>query len=145
MADGHRKTLVQAALPRALATSSGAGHLLYTNKGTLFAIPFDPERLETHGTAVPLLDDVAYDAAVGTAQFDVARNGTLVYRRSSAAASSGMMTVQWLDATGKKEPLRAKAGAYGYPQLSPDGKRIAMQVVEGSSPDIGFTISSGIR
>ena len=47
-----------------------------------------------------------------------------------------MMTFQWLDATGKKEPLRAKAGVYSNPQLSPDGKRLAMQVTEGSSADI---------
>ena len=122
--------------PLYLATSPGAGHLVYANKGTLFAIPVDPERLETHGTAVPILDDVAYNPAVGAAQFDVAGNGTLVYRRSSAAASPGMVTLQWLDATGRKEPLQAKAGAYSDPQLSPDGKRVAMQVTEESGQDI---------
>ena len=61
LADGNRKTLVPGGTsPHYLATSNGAGHLIYTNKGTLFAIPFDPERLETQGTAVPILDDVAY-------------------------------------------------------------------------------------
>ncbi|MBZ5631783.1 MAG: protein kinase [Acidobacteriia bacterium] len=136
LADGHRKTLVPGGTSALyLATSSGAGHLVYTTKGTLFAILFDPERLETHGTAVPILDDVAYNPAVGAAQFDVAGNGTLVYRRSSAA-SSGMMSLQWLDATGNKEPLRAKPGAYTNPRLSSDGKRVAMLIIEGSNQDI---------
>lgn len=136
LADGHRKTLVPGGTsPRYLPTSNGTGHLVYTNKGTLFAIPFDPERLETQGTALPILDDVAYNPEVGAAQFDVAGNGTLVYRRSGAA-SSGMMTLQWLDATGKKEPLLAKPGAYTNPRLSSDGKRVAMIVSEGSNQDI---------
>ena len=46
------------------------------------------------------------------------------------------MTLQWVDPTGKKEPLRAKPGVYRYPSLSPDGKRVALAVTEGGSQDI---------
>jgi Tol biopolymer transport system component len=137
LANGNRKTLVPGGTSaRYLPTSNGTGHLVYTNKGTLFAIPFDPDRLETRGTAVPILDDVAYQALTGAAQFVFAGNGTLVYRKSGGAASSSMSTLQWLDATGKKEPLRAKAGDYSFPHLSPDGKRVAMVVSEGSNQDV---------
>ena len=66
---------------RYLPTSNGTGHLVYTNRGTLFAIPFDPDRLETRGTAVPILDDVAYQALLAalslisleTARWSIAR------------------------------------------------------------------------
>jgi serine/threonine-protein kinase len=34
--------------------------------------------------------------------------------------------VQWLDSAGKLEPLLAKPGAYARPQVSPDGKRLAL-------------------
>jgi len=34
--------------------------------------------------------------------------------------------VQWLDGTGKTQPLLAKPDAYGYPRLSPDGERLAL-------------------
>jgi hypothetical protein len=37
--------------------------LIYTYQATVFAIAFDVNRLETRGTAVPILDDVAYDPA----------------------------------------------------------------------------------
>jgi serine/threonine-protein kinase len=47
-----------------------------------------------------------------------------------------MMTLQWLDARGKTEPLRAKPGAYSNPRLSSDGNRVAMLVIEGSNRDI---------
>ena len=33
--------------PRYLATSNGTGHLMYLNKATLFAVPFDLDKLET--------------------------------------------------------------------------------------------------
>ena len=44
---------------------AGPGHLVYVNKATLFAVPFDLDKLETRGTAVPVLDDVAYHARPG--------------------------------------------------------------------------------
>jgi eukaryotic-like serine/threonine-protein kinase len=109
--------------------------LLYTNKNTLFAVPFDLDKLETYGTAVPVLDDVAYLAAPEIGHFSLSPSGSVVYRRAVGGAST-MATVQWVDATGKKEPLRAKPGAYTAPVLSPDGKRVALSVREGGSSDI---------
>jgi Tol biopolymer transport system component len=99
--------------------------LVYVNQATLFAVAFDLAKLETRGTAVPVLDDVAYYPGTGTGQFDVSRTGTLVYRRASGAASA-LTTVQWVDPTGKKEQLRAKPGTFQSLRLSPDGKRVAL-------------------
>jgi serine/threonine-protein kinase len=136
LADRHRKIVARGgATPRYLATSSGAGHLVYVNRGALFAIPFDLDKLETRGTAVPILDDVDYERQTGTGQFNFSRTGTLVYRRASGGALA-MTTVQWVDPTGKKEPLRAKPGGYAGLSLSPDGKRIALTVTERGSGDI---------
>lgn len=143
LADRHRKAVARGGqYPRYLPSSSGAtsgvsGHLIYVNKATMFAIPFDLDRLETRGTAVPVLYDVAYDSLTGTSQFDISGTGTLVYRRASGAGSP-MRTMQWLDPTGKKEPIQAKPGAYGDLRLSPDGKRIALTVGEGASRDVWF-------
>jgi serine/threonine protein kinase len=134
LADRHRKTLVRGgAWPRYLPS----GHLIYVNKGTLFAVPFDLNRLETRGTAVPVLDDVAYQPLTSApAALDFSNAGTLIYRRGSAGGSSRLMTVQWVDQTGRKEPLRAKPGIYTSPRLSPDGKRLALVVTEGAGQDI---------
>jgi Tol biopolymer transport system component len=139
LADRRRKIVARGGQsPRYLATSSRFGHLVYVNKATLFAIPFDLDKLETRGTAVPVLDDVAYSSVTGGGQFDFSLgpsgHGTLVYRRGSAASS--MMTLQWVDPTGKREPLGASPGAYSYPSLSPDGKRVALEVTEGGSADV---------
>jgi DNA-binding winged helix-turn-helix (wHTH) protein len=119
LADRRRKTLVRGAANPLYLPSN---HLIYVRKGTLFAIPFDLARLEVHGAAVPVLDQVAYNAITDAAQFDLSHNGTLVYRRAGGAPRKS--TVQWLEATGKKEPLLAKPGEYKEPRLSPDGKRL---------------------
>ena len=109
LADRRRKTLVQGgASPRYLPTSKESGHLVYVTGATMFAIPFDLKALETRGTAVPVLNDVAADFAVGSGQFDVSNTGTLVYRRGNAEASG--RTVQWVDPSGKREPLVDKPG-----------------------------------
>ena len=138
-ADRRRKTVARGGVSaRYLPTSNRTGYLVYANRGTLFAVPFDLERLETRGTAVPVLDDVAYGtegpAALG-AKFAFSPSGTLVYRKGIGAASA-MTTVQWLDSAGKKQPLLDKPGVYSAPRLSPDGKRLAMQVLEGSDAHI---------
>jgi serine/threonine protein kinase/Tol biopolymer transport system component len=138
LADRHRKTVSRGTSPRYLATSNGTGHLVYLNKASLFAIPFDLDKLETRGTALPILDDVAYNPTFGRAELAVSGapsgHGTLVYRKGGGDAR--LLTVAWLDGAGKTQPLLAKPGVYGRPNLSPDGRRLALVVTDGSGADI---------
>jgi len=46
-----------------------------------------------------------------------------------------MTTIQWVDPSGKREPLWPKPDAYQFPSASPDGSRIAVGV-RGSSQDV---------
>jgi dipeptidyl aminopeptidase/acylaminoacyl peptidase len=130
LADGKRKIVARGGQsPRYLATSDRTGHLVYVNRATLFAVPFDLDTLEARGTAVPVLDDVAYAGSVGTGHFDVSRTGTFVYRRAGGGADR-LTTVQWVDPLGKRESLLAKPGLYANAILSPDGTRVALTVSE---------------
>jgi WD40 repeat protein/predicted Ser/Thr protein kinase len=138
LADRRRKIVARGgSISRYLPTSSGVGHLLYLNKGTLFAIPFDLAKLEAHGTAVPVLDDVR-NANFGISPFDFSSapsgHGTLVYRK--AGGVEGLATLQWVDSNGKIEPLRLKPGLYSRPILSPDGKRVTLSISEGGISDV---------
>ena len=135
LADRGRKTVARGHSPRYLAESSGAGYLVYNNRTTLFAIPFDLETLETRGTAVPVLDDVANDSSTGSAHFSVTSTGTLVYRRAGVVASADT-TLQWIDPAGKREPLLAKPGGYQDLRLSPDGARVALTVQDSGGRDV---------
>jgi serine/threonine-protein kinase len=100
-----------------------SGHLVFVHQGALFGVKFDPDRLEVHGSPVPLLEDVAANPATGGGQFDFSTTGTFVYAAGKNAAQSWQ--VAWLDAAGTTQPLLALPGAYGAPRLSPDGKKLA--------------------
>jgi eukaryotic-like serine/threonine-protein kinase len=135
LADRKRKIVARGGhSPRYVSASDGSGYLIYTNRAALFAIPFDLEKLEPRGTAVRMLDDIAHNSLNKIGQFDISRTGTLVYRSGSEA--SAQMMVQWVDATGKKEPLWATPGTYEHPSLSPDGKRIALTIADGGNRDV---------
>ena len=133
LTDRQRKTLIRGA---GYARYLPSGHLIYSNQGTMFAVPFDLEALETRGTAVAVLDDIASDPVANVAQFDVSRTGTLVYRRTGARAPA-ISTAQWLDRAGRLEALLAKPAEYvSTPRLSPDGKRVALAIKDGTNQDI---------
>jgi len=125
LADHRRKVVYQGATsPRYVATSSKGGYLLYAVRNTLFAVPFDLERLETRDAAVPVLGDVERKSDSFDSQYDVSLTGTLIYRK--AAASTQTSTLQWIDASGKRTPLVRVTGEIDTPRLSPDGKRLAV-------------------
>ena len=130
LADRRRKTLQQGGTyGRYVPSSNGRdGHLIYVNRGTLFAVPFDLEALAVRGTPSPVLEQVSYSSAYGYAQFDFSQKGTLVYRSGSAEGS--LLTVQWLDSAGKMQPLLAKPDAYQSARLSPDGQRLAISTTD---------------
>src|SRR5262249_1695353 len=84
-----------------------------------------------------VLDDVGYgNANVGL--FDVSRTGTLIYRRVRVdAAPLPLMTLQWIDSSGRKEPLGLKPAPYGNThRLAPDAKRSGVTIREGANEDI---------
>ncbi len=109
---------------RYLAASGGKGYLTYVNRGTLFAVAFDVEKLETSGSPVPVLQQVSYSSMFGSAKLSFSRTGTLVYRSREIDASRVM--IQWIDANGKSQPLLDKPGLFVNPQFSPDGERLAV-------------------
>jgi len=133
--DRSRKTLQRGTYGRYLPTATGAGHLVYIRKDTLFAVPFSPDTLEVSGTPVPVLQKVSYSANSGSAQFDFSSDGTLVYR-SRGESERGMVTLQWLSSGGKLQSLPAQPGVYSQPHFSPDGKLLALTVASETGTDI---------
>jgi hypothetical protein len=52
-----------------------SGHLIYMLRGTLFAAPFDLDRLEMTGEPVPVLEGVVASTGTGRVQLAVSANG----------------------------------------------------------------------
>jgi Tol biopolymer transport system component/predicted Ser/Thr protein kinase len=121
----HRKTLqLGGTYGRFLPGSGGKGYLIYVSRGTLFAVPFDPEKLATSGSPKPVLQQVSYSSMFGSAKLSFSRTGTLIYRSREIDVSH--VIVQWLDADGKTHPLLDRPGLFVSPHLSPDGERLAV-------------------
>jgi Tol biopolymer transport system component/predicted Ser/Thr protein kinase len=116
---------------RYIVTPDG-GRFIYSHGGTLFAAPFDLDRLTLTGGAVPVTDGV-YASLNGGSEFAVSRNGTVVYVPGKGQSAG---TIQWIDQQGKLAPLLATPGDYYSPRFSPDGKRLAISVNRGSETAI---------
>ena len=89
------------------------GHLLFVNKGTLFAVPFKAlGGLTASGSPVPVVREVTASPE-GGAQVAFSTNGLLVYLRG--AAKTPRFPVVWVDRQGGVTPLLEETGTYGNP------------------------------
>ena len=101
-----------------------SGHLVYLDKGTLFAVPFDPDALELRARPCACWTRSHTARHSVARRLTLSRTGTLVYR--SSRAGQGLVTVQWVDSSDKTKPLLPVPGNYLSPTLSPDGSRLAL-------------------
>ena len=128
---GERKVLVNGGYYGRYVSS---GHLLYFRERTLFAAPFDLDRLEVTGPAVPAVEGVRSNSSSGTAQFDVSRDGTLSYVAGGATADS--TPIRWLDRSGQLSMMRNTPSNWSNPSFSPDGRLLAIDIHDGTQSDI---------
>jgi eukaryotic-like serine/threonine-protein kinase len=117
------------------ARYASTGHLVYTSGQTLKAIVFDPVARRIRGDPVSLPDiAVATSPDNGAAEFAVSETGTLLFI-TPAAPDQNRRRLWWVDRQGKEEPLALAPGRYGYPRISPDGTRVALDI-PGANRDI---------
>jgi len=113
----------------------GRHYLTYlTAEGALFAVPFDPDRAQVTGPAVPVLPSVRMNSAAGIAKMGHSRNGILVWLGGDAARRELML----VDASGRTQGAGTPPDLYESPRFSPDGRRIAVGIGDllGGRPDI---------
>ena len=109
------------------------GHLVFVRERTLVAVPFDLDRLAVTGSPVPILHGVLSDAGQGEAHFAFSESGNLVYVPEAGVQQNSIV---YLDREGHEEPYRAEARAYRWPRFSPDGRRLAVAVMEQGNRDV---------
>jgi Tol biopolymer transport system component len=129
---GERTTVVEGGRDARYLSS---GHIVYASEGVLYAVPFDAGTRRVAGGPVSLVEGVG-DAGntTGAAHYSVAANGSLVYA-SIAGGGGAPVSFVWVDRSGRETPVAAKARAYQEFNVSPDGDRIAVRVLD-PAPDI---------
>ena len=99
-----------------------SGHLLYVRARTLMAQPFDTDRLETTGSAIPLTEqELEQRISYAIFGFSVSQNGVLIFQSAADSASR----LVWYDQSGKEAGQLPDVG-YADPSLSPDGRFLAV-------------------
>ena len=137
---GERKTLIDGGADGRYVPT---GHLVYALGGTLFAVPFNLAKLEVTAGPVPIVEGVRRTAAasVGTAQFTFSNSGSLAYL--PGPISLGREDLFLFDRKGGAEALKLPPGSYGYPRVSPDGKRLAFETSDGKETSVSIYELSG--
>ena len=137
---GDRRKLVSGqdgSMPAYVAS----GHLVFAQGDKLMATTFDGSRLTSASVAVPVVEDV-YSAA-GVPQFAVSPSGTLAYVAAAGRIPAIGSRMVWVSRDGGEAPLPAPMRYYNQPRLSPDGRRIAVDIVAGEQMQVWLYDISG--
>jgi Tol biopolymer transport system component len=105
------------------------GYLVYARDGLLMAHPFDADRAVTTGDPIPTAERVEQFTGTGNIQMSLSATGVLVYWGGSGVLNR----LTWMDRRGGVLSTVGDPGFYRNPRLSPDGKRIAVELLDNSS------------
>ncbi|MDA2927732.1 hypothetical protein MYX78_10980, partial [Acidobacteria bacterium AH-259-G07] len=122
----EKKRLLSANLNAAYAEP---GYLLFMRESTLMAQPFDKKGLELTGEPFPLAENVdRNEHSFSTAAFfSVSENGVLTYRSGTGLSRTQLV---WFDREGKRLGPVGEPADYSNHELSPDGKRVAVGLLD---------------
>jgi serine/threonine-protein kinase len=122
---GERRNLIEGGTQPHYAPS---GHSVFAREGTLMAVPFDLQRLVVTGAAVPVLEGVRQATSTGAAQYSISATGSLIYMGGGPQGAPNKLV--WVSRDGAELSLNMPVRQYGYPMLSPDGRQVALDIVE---------------
>ena len=106
---------------------SSTGHLVYARDGALWAVRFHQNDLEVKGTPIPVVEGVFTSSTQGVANFDVSRDGTLVFAPGRPDMDANGLVV-WVDRLGQSQSLIEAPAPYARVMISPDGRFLAVDV-----------------
>jgi Tol biopolymer transport system component len=121
------------------------GHIVYALSGVMLAAPFDLQRLEIAGPAAPVIEGVTrtLTGVTGTAQYDVAANGTLVYLPGPARMTRDR-AIAVVTREGTPTRYNIPVGPYEQVRASPDGTRLAIGSDDGQEAIVWiYSLESG--
>lgn len=108
------------------------GHIVFWRDGSIWAAPFDLDRLQLSGDAVPVVNRVGV-MSNGGGLFAVSANGTLAYM---SPVETPARTLVWVDHNGRETALGALPGPYMEPRLSPDEQKVLLSYRSVTTEDI---------
>src|SRR5260370_8327845 len=102
--------------------------MIYAQRGILMSATLDLQRLALTGRAVPVVEGVRQSTTTGDVQYSFSATGSLCY--VPGAVHSAQLKLVWVTRNGAEHPAAAPARGYVFPRLSPDGRRIAVGIMD---------------
>ncbi len=108
---------------------ASTGHLIYFLDAAIFAVPFDVQNLAVSGGSVSVIENVSrLEIPQSVPHFGLSDNGTVAYISSEIASLERSLV--WVDRDGSNAvPLGADLADYGLPRISPDGTKVAVEIL----------------
>jgi len=136
LSSGERRVLTKGLMGRYVAP----GYLVFLRSdGAVLAAPFDGKGLRLTGAAVPLFEGVM-TKSFGSGDLAISPTGTLAYVPGLSSAGAGVAEVVYVSRDGALSPLNPPVtlnpSANRSLSLSPDGSRLAIDVVGARAADI---------
>ena len=141
--DGKSRALIQNGYD---AQYVPPGYVLFGRGGDLFAVGFDLDALEVQTEPVRVASNVRMDGLFANVQAAASDNGVLVY---APGGDSARGRLAWVDRDGGTEFLLTPERAYGQLDLSSDGRRLAVDILDVRDhiliyePGLGETLLQG--
>jgi Tol biopolymer transport system component len=121
---GSERTRLMSAQSQAIYVPPG--YLLFHRDGTLFARRFDAaSRTLATDAAIPLVENVWFNAMTMRGVFSVSDTGVLAYRTAEDSI------LRWFDRAGQTLGTVGPPDQYRDPAISPDGKTVAVAKMDG--------------
>ena len=115
----------------ALGVYAPPGYLVTVRQGMLVAYPFDEKSLRLGPRPSRVAESVPAGAPPGYAPIAVSPPGILAYSSTYPRGRE----LAWIDRSGHRIGAVGESGDYSTPDLSPDEKRVAVAMREGSKTD----------
>jgi Tol biopolymer transport system component len=113
------------------------GYLLYFRERNLMAQAFDGKELQLRGDPFAVAEGVQYFPQLYAALFSVSENGLLLYE---AQSSTGVSRLVWFDRSGRETGSLGSPVDQSNPRISPDGKRVALNIVDPQTSNMDIWI-----
>ena len=139
---GASETLIERAYNARFAPT---GHIVFVRSATLWAVPFDIERLEITGREVPIVSGVETRGDRGASAYAFSNDGLLVYLAGGDITAADERHLVWVDRQGVEEAIPVEPKNYRHPRLSPDQSRLAVNIRERGNDDVWIIdLASGV-
>ena len=102
-----------------------AGYLFFAKNGNIWCVQFDPIKLKTEGVPVVIVKGVSMNAIWENANYSVSKTGVIAY---FSGRDEALGVPAWINKKGEVELVPMPEQLYGISDISPDGKKIAIQV-----------------